>query len=335
MAADEKQGRVVHPQRLLQGFTDAVNDCQLMDLGFHGNMFTWERSRGNEGWIQERLDRGLANKQWKDMFPLAEVNVLDVSTSDHLPLNLQLNRKMYVPKPHRFRFEDMWLREKDCLHIIKKCWEERMGSSITDKLQYCCLRLEEWGGGTVKDFKVKLKDYRQRLKSLRSRRDMHGIRQYNEVRWAYLNLLEKQEIYWAQRAKQFWMQNGDQNTRFFHTYASTRRANNCISRLKDQYGNWKEEEQQIQDIVVKYFDNLFTSTVEGEEILTPREVVNQVTTEQNEELMQCVTHEEVKKAVFSMHPSKAPGIDGLNPGFFQVFWNIVGNDVTDRSKKIL
>lgn len=125
------------------------------------------------------------------MFPLAEVNVLDVSTSDHLPLNLRLNRKMYVPKPHSFRFEDMWLREKDCLHIIQNCWEERMGCSITDKLQYCCLRLEEWGGGMVKEFKVKLQDYRQRLKSLRSRRDMHGIRQYNEVRWAYLNLLEK------------------------------------------------------------------------------------------------------------------------------------------------
>lgn len=76
-----------------------------------------------------------------------------------------------------------------------------MGCSITDKLQYCCLRLEEWGGGTGKDFKIKLKDYRHRLKRLRSRRDMYGIRQYNEVRWAYLNLLEKQEIYWAQRAK--------------------------------------------------------------------------------------------------------------------------------------
>lgn len=63
MATEEKQGRVVHPRRLLQGFTDVVNDCQLLDLGFNGNMFTWERSRGNEGWIQERLDRGLANRQ--------------------------------------------------------------------------------------------------------------------------------------------------------------------------------------------------------------------------------------------------------------------------------
>lgn len=103
------------------------------------------------------------------------------------------------------------------------------------------------------------------------------------------------------------MLNGDQNTRFFHTYASTRRANNCIRRLKDQYGNWKEEETQIQDIVVEYFDNLFTSTMDVEEVLTPREVVNQVTTEQNKELMQCVTHEELKKAVFSCTQASLQG----------------------------
>lgn len=69
--------------------------------------------------MQERLDKGLANKQWRDRFPLAEVTVLDITTSDHLTLNLQLNKKIYVPKTHRFRFESMWVKEKDCLHFIQ------------------------------------------------------------------------------------------------------------------------------------------------------------------------------------------------------------------------
>lgn len=43
--------------------------------------------------------------------------------------------------------------------------------------------------------------------------------------------------------------------------------------------------------------------------------------------MQAVTYEEVKTAVFSMHPEKSPGMDDLNPGFFQAFWSIVGSDV--------
>lgn len=40
-----------------------------------------------------------------------------------------------------------------------------------------------------------------------------------------------------------------------------------------------------------------------------------------------VTLEEVKAAVFSMHPDKSPGPDGLNPAFFQSFWNVVRDDV--------
>lgn len=83
MLETEKQGGCEQPRRLSEGFTAAINDCQLLDLGFNGSMFTWERSRGSDRWVQERLDRGLANKQWIDMFPQDEVMVLDVSKFDH------------------------------------------------------------------------------------------------------------------------------------------------------------------------------------------------------------------------------------------------------------
>lgn len=32
-------------------------------------------------------------------------------------------------------------------------------------------------------------------------------------------------------------------------------------------------------------------------------------------------------ALSSMHPDKSPGPDGLNPGFYQHFWDITGKDV--------
>lgn len=46
------------------------------------------------------------------------------------------------------------------------------------------------------------------------------------------------------------------------------------------------------------------------------EVVKQIFEADNEGLVAEITQDEVKEAVFSMHPDKAPGIDGLNPDFF-------------------
>ncbi|XP_042939410.1 uncharacterized protein LOC122274438 [Carya illinoinensis] len=41
------------------------------------------------------------------------------------------------------------------------------------------------------------------------------------------------------------------------------------------------------------------------------------------------TQEEVKRALDEMHPTKAPGPDGMAPLFYKNFWSVVGQDVTD------
>ena len=35
-----------HPRLLMEGFSKTVSACELIDLGFVGEEFTWERSRG-------------------------------------------------------------------------------------------------------------------------------------------------------------------------------------------------------------------------------------------------------------------------------------------------
>ena len=47
----------------------------------------------------------------------------------------------------------------------------------------------------------------------------------------------------------------------------------------------------------------------------------------NNMLLEEFTQEEVKKALFQMNPTKAPGLDDMNPLFFQKYWYIVGTDV--------
>ena len=53
-----------------------------------------------------------------------------------------------------------------------------------------------------------------------------------------------------------------------------------------------------------------------------------VTPNMNSTLLQPYTPNEVKQALFQMHPSKSPGPNGMSPFFFQKYWHIVGHDVT-------
>ncbi|XP_062085599.1 uncharacterized protein LOC133791697 [Humulus lupulus] len=52
----------------------------------------------------------------------------------------------------------------------------------------------------------------------------------------------------------------------------------------------------------------------------------------NEELLKPILEDEVKVALFQMHPDKAPGPDGMGPGFFQHHWGIVGTDIVNMVK---
>lgn len=48
-----------------------------------------------------------------------------------------------------------------------------------------------------------------------------------------------------------------------------------------------------------------------------------------------LTFKEFSIAVKQMHPDKASGPDGLNPTFFQTFWNLIGQEVFRHRKSWL
>ena len=55
----------------------------------------------------------------------------------------------------------------------------------------------------------------------------------------------------------------------------------------------------------------------------------------NTTLIQRYSSEEVKHALFQMHPSKSPKSDGMPLFFFQKYWHIVGQDVTTTVLSVL
>lgn len=62
-----------------------------------------------------------------------------------------------------------------------------------------------------------------------------------------------------------------------------------------------------------------------EEVL--KYIPSSISDQQHTELLKLVEEEEVKEAIFHMHPDKAPGLDGMTPAFFQKNWSIFGRDI--------
>lgn len=68
--------------------------------------FTWEHGRGGEDFVEEKLDRILTNREWQIQFAQAKGSVLQISSSDLLPVSLDLS--YFIPRGQsvRFRFEN-------------------------------------------------------------------------------------------------------------------------------------------------------------------------------------------------------------------------------------
>jgi hypothetical protein len=141
-------------------------------------------------------------------------------------------------------------------------------------------------------------------------------------------LLEQDEIRWNQRARANWLQNGDRNTSYFHSFATARKKRNCIKKIKNTNGDFVESNDNLNPVIQNYFTNLFsTDNIAVEpgflEMITPK-----VTQQMNDDLIAPYTADDVKKAVFSIGDLKAPGPDGLHALFYKKFWHLVGPDIT-------
>jgi len=52
-----------------------------------------------------------------------------------------------------------------------------------------------------------------------------------------IKILHETEEQWSQRSRAIWLLSGDQNTNFFHNYASYRRNSKFLWELKDEEGH--------------------------------------------------------------------------------------------------
>jgi hypothetical protein len=143
-----------------------------------------------------------------------------------------------------------------------------------------------------------------------------------------MTLLREEEIKWYERVKvQNLLQGGD-NTRFFHLIASDKHRKQHIFRLVQEDGIIVGD-QELKRYITRYYKNLFGQPVESNISLDESNIddISQVTENENETLTSPFTMAEIKEAVFQMEHNKATGPDGFPAEFYQVFWEIIKEDM--------
>ena len=104
----------------MRRFAHIIDELGLVDLPLQGGVFTWSEGLNNQSWA--RLDRFLVSPSWLDHFSDVLQRRLPRPLSDHFPVLLEGGglRRGHSP----FRFENMWLKVKGFIDLIRSWWRE-------------------------------------------------------------------------------------------------------------------------------------------------------------------------------------------------------------------
>ena len=147
-------------------------------------------------------------------------------------------------------------------------------------------------------------------------------------------VLDQERDIWVIKSRVNWMILGDRNTAFYHMSTLVRRSRNQISAIKNSVREWLYVEKDIMEHIREGFESLFCSSL----ILFERNPLflstgqAYLSEEEGESLSIEVSEEEIKAALWSMKPFKAPGPDGIHAGFYQRFWSMVGKSMVEEIK---
>jgi hypothetical protein len=337
--SDEKLGGNPINTILSDTFHNTLNSCNLIDLGYIGEKFTWANNQANKSHIQERLDRFLATNTWSTNFPIHTNNHLLRYASDHCPMLLEFwpnsncrfsRKKRCIP-----RFEQLWLQNNESMHIVKSAWKHSSGD-ITSKLKATLDQLHSWGKESFGDIPRRINQLQHDLKQLKHIvPDECSIKKIKDVERNLDDLTKEDELWWAHRAKANWLQTGDKNSKIFHIKASQRKKRNTINSIQDPRGNIWSDQEKISATFIDYFKTIF-GTANPTVLQQSLDVVkDRISQDQQLFLQQDYTADEVCESIKQMKSTTAPGPDGLSALFYQAYWDTIDNDVTNYVLNIL
>ena len=86
------------------------------------------------------------------------------------------------------------------------------------------------------------------------------VRRKRACREELEELLNRDELMWAQKVRTNWILHGDRNTKYFQTVVRKRRLKNRIIQIKDEKGILTENPEEIENIFLTHSKEVIVVT---------------------------------------------------------------------------
>ncbi|XP_027083688.2 uncharacterized protein [Coffea arabica] len=235
-------------------FNKAVSSCGLSEVSFDGPPFTW-----TNGKVWQCLDRALTNEAWTDTFEVTKVSHLVHGRSDHAPLLIRCDAN--GGKSSAFRFLNVRTKSPSFKDVVKEAWLIRLAGGMVgfhQRLLNVKRSLRFWNnrsfGHIFRAVTQAEEELRDRQVEFDATQDDVSRACLGEAKARHARALAIECDYWTQKSSIKWLQQRDANTKFFHSVVKQRWSMNFISRIKEEGGQWIEEEVTIQECAARFFE---------------------------------------------------------------------------------
>jgi hypothetical protein len=312
-------------------FNSIIEQNGLVEFDLNNRLFTWSNNRVDPTF--EKLDRFLASPEWDLTYNNISVRALNRSFSDHVPLCIQTN--VISTGSRVFKYELCWKDRPDFHKKVIENWSIPVKAKCSiniwkTKTKRLKQMLKGWNINVEGHYKKMKKDLLSKIGTFDNISEVIGLSENERMEKLELELtlkkiVDEERTKLKQRARDKFILEGDENSKYFHLLAKyKRRKLNIVSLSHDD--NVAHDDDEINNLATSFYRNLFGPSQENNISLNYLNMQMLDDFDRNW-LTRPFDMEEIREVVFSMKHNRAPGPDNIPAEFFQEFWHTIKTDL--------